>query len=157
MKIKNIFALLHVIVFASLLSSCISTKKINYFENKDQVDLALSKHLFDAKIMPKDILQIQVFSMTPEADSTENRPCVFGEHSRERTGNPHVAMTAHMAHSHSAWPVTHNGGRQIQRGPGPLPRCPSAASQDRMMRRQHTMVPQAGGMLPSCYRSSLSL
>ncbi len=67
MKIKNIFALLHVIVFASLLSSCISTKKINYFENKDQVDLALSKHLFDAKIMPKDILQIQVFSMTPEA------------------------------------------------------------------------------------------
>ena len=67
MKIKNIFALLHVIVFASLLSSCISTKKISYFENKDQVDLALSKHLFDAKIMPKDILQIQVFSMTPEA------------------------------------------------------------------------------------------
>ena len=50
-----------------LLTSCVSTKKINYFENKDQIDLALSKTLYDAKIMPKDILQIQVFTMTPEA------------------------------------------------------------------------------------------
>jgi polysaccharide export outer membrane protein len=50
-----------------LLTSCVSTKDINYFENKDQVDLALSKQLYDAKIMPKDILQIQVFTMTPEA------------------------------------------------------------------------------------------
>lgn len=50
-----------------LLTSCISTKKINYFDNKDQIDLALSKQLYDAKIMPKDILQIQVFTMTPEA------------------------------------------------------------------------------------------
>ena len=50
-----------------LLTSCVSTKKITYFENKDQIDLALSKRLYDAKIMPKDILQIQVFTMTPEA------------------------------------------------------------------------------------------
>ena len=50
-----------------LTSSCVSTKKINYFDNKDQIDLALSKQLYDAKIMPKDILQIQVFTMTPEA------------------------------------------------------------------------------------------
>lgn len=49
------------------LTSCVSTKKINYFDNKDQIDLALSKQLYDAKIMPKDILQIQVFTMTPEA------------------------------------------------------------------------------------------
>lgn len=50
-----------------LLTSCVSTKKVTYFENKDQIDLALSKTLYDAKIMPKDILQIQVFTMTPEA------------------------------------------------------------------------------------------
>ena len=50
-----------------LLTSCVSTKKINYFDNKDQIDLSLSKTLYDAKIMPKDILQIQVFTMTPEA------------------------------------------------------------------------------------------
>lgn len=50
-----------------LLTSCVSTKNINYFDNKDEIDLALSKQLYDAKIMPKDILQIQVFTMTPEA------------------------------------------------------------------------------------------
>ena len=50
-----------------LFSSCMSTKNITYFQNKDQIDFAMSKHLYDAKIMPKDILQIQVFTMTPEA------------------------------------------------------------------------------------------
>lgn len=67
MQTKNIFTLLHFIIFTLLLSSCISTKKINYFDNKDEINTALSKTLYDAKIMPKDILQIQVFTMTPEA------------------------------------------------------------------------------------------
>lgn len=55
-----------------LLTSCVSTKNITYFQNKDQIDATLSKQLFDAKIMPKDILQIQVFSMTPEASEPFN-------------------------------------------------------------------------------------
>ena len=50
-----------------LFASCVSTKQTVYFDNKDQVDLSLSKNLYDAKIMPKDILQIQVFTITPEA------------------------------------------------------------------------------------------
>jgi polysaccharide export outer membrane protein len=54
------------------MTSCVSTKKVTYFENKDQINVALSKTLFDAKIMPKDILQIQVFSMTPEASDPFN-------------------------------------------------------------------------------------
>lgn len=49
-----------------------STKNVTYFQNKDQIDLTLSKQLYDAKIMPKDILQIQVFSMTPEASEPFN-------------------------------------------------------------------------------------
>lgn len=67
MQTKKIFTLLHFIIFTLLLSSCISTKKINYFDNKDEINTAMSKTLYDAKIMPKDILQIQVFTMTPEA------------------------------------------------------------------------------------------
>ena len=55
-----------------LLTSCISTKKVNYFENKDDINTALSKTLYDAKIMPKDILQIQVFTMSPEASEPFN-------------------------------------------------------------------------------------
>lgn len=55
-----------------LLTSCVSTKKVNYFENKDEINTVLSKTLYDAKIMPKDILQIQVFSMTPEAAAPFN-------------------------------------------------------------------------------------
>ena len=67
MQTKKFFTLLHFIIFTLLLSSCISTKKLTYFDNKDEINTALSKTLYDAKIMPKDILQIQVFTMTPEA------------------------------------------------------------------------------------------
>lgn len=67
MMTKKILVLLHFAIFTFLLSGCISTKKVVYFENKDEIDLSLSKTLYDAKIMPKDILQIQVFTMTPEA------------------------------------------------------------------------------------------
>ena len=59
---KNNFVLLSIIV---LLSSCMSTKKVTYFQDKESVDAALSKGLYDAKIMPTDVLQIQAFSMTP--------------------------------------------------------------------------------------------
>lgn len=59
--------------FASLLfSSCVSTNKVAYFENKNEIDTSLSKTLYDAKIMPKDLLQIQVFTMTPEASEPFN-------------------------------------------------------------------------------------
>ena len=59
-------------VLLSLLTSCISTKKVNYFDNMNDINTALSKTLYDAKIMPKDILQIQVFTMTPEASEPFN-------------------------------------------------------------------------------------
>ena len=75
MKNKFRFFTLHSLLFILVIiamTSCVSTKKVVYFENKDQIDLALSKTLYDAKIMPKDILQIQVFTMTPEASEPFN-------------------------------------------------------------------------------------
>lgn len=67
MQTKKIFTLLHFIFFTLFLSSCVNTKKLTYFDNKNEINTALSKTLYDARIMPKDILQIQVFTMTPEA------------------------------------------------------------------------------------------
>lgn len=64
--------ILYSFVLLSILTSCVSTKNITYFQNKDQIDITASKYLYDAKIMPKDILQIQVFSMTPEASEPFN-------------------------------------------------------------------------------------
>ena len=69
---KYIFHLTSAIILLTSLSSCMSTKKVTYFENKDEINTALSKTLYDAKIMPKDILQIQVFTMTPEAAAPFN-------------------------------------------------------------------------------------
>ena len=50
-----------------LLASCASTKNVAYFQNADEVDLSQSRYLYDAKIMPKDILSITVSTSNPEA------------------------------------------------------------------------------------------
>lgn len=65
-------AFFSIIAFSLLLSSCASTKKVTYFQNKDELNQALTTPLYDAKIMPKDILQINVSSLTPEASSPFN-------------------------------------------------------------------------------------
>ena len=69
---KQVLSVLSSLLAVVLLTGCMSTKNITYFQNKNEIDMSLSKQLFDAKIMPKDILQIQVFSMTPEASEPFN-------------------------------------------------------------------------------------
>lgn len=59
----------YLILFVSvlLLCSCASTKNVPYFQNADQVILEQSRLLYDAKIMPKDILSITVSTVNPDA------------------------------------------------------------------------------------------
>ena len=64
MKKYNILFLSALIV---LLCSCGSTKEIAYFQNAKYIDFEQSKYLYDAKIMPKDILTITVTTVNPEA------------------------------------------------------------------------------------------
>lgn len=64
MKKYNILFLSALIV---LLCSCGSTKEIAYFQNAQSIDFEQSKFLYDAKIMPKDILTITVTTVNPEA------------------------------------------------------------------------------------------
>lgn len=64
MKKYNILFLSTLVV---LLCSCGSTKDIAYFQNAQSVDLEQSKFLYDAKIMPKDILSITVSTTNPDA------------------------------------------------------------------------------------------
>ena len=55
-----------------VLTSCTTTKKMSYFQNLDKVDLTQPTSLYDAKIMPKDILkiQVQILSLLPDLCQT---------------------------------------------------------------------------------------
>jgi polysaccharide export outer membrane protein len=53
--------------FAIALSSCSSTKNVAYFLNSDSVKLDSSAYLYDARIMPKDILTITVTTTDQDA------------------------------------------------------------------------------------------
>lgn len=50
-----------------LLSSCGSTKNVAYLQNAQYIDFEQSKYLYDAKIMPKDVLSITISTVNPEA------------------------------------------------------------------------------------------
>lgn len=50
-----------------LLSGCSSTKDVAYFQNSSSVNLDASKYLYDARIMPKDVLTITVSATDADA------------------------------------------------------------------------------------------
>ena len=78
-KLFASFAMLTVLV----MSSCTSYKRVPYIQNSQDVDLTMATSLYDARIMPKDILQITVncpedenatrmFNLTVPVDPTGN-------------------------------------------------------------------------------------
>ena len=72
--LKNSYSVsLSLIVTLSLvLSSCGSVKDVAYFQNSDYIDLSRSEYLYDARIMPKDVLTITVNTVNPEAAAPFN-------------------------------------------------------------------------------------
>ena len=67
--------ILNLVWFAALclfLGSCGSSKHIAYFQNADTVSTEASKGLFDARIMPKDLLTITVSTTDPKAATPFN-------------------------------------------------------------------------------------
>lgn len=66
--ILSIFTALFVLSFFS----CSSTKNVAYFKNADSISLAASKGLYDAKIMPKDLLTITVSTTDPKTSAPFN-------------------------------------------------------------------------------------
>ena len=69
---KKILGLVASAVLCLLLGSCGSGKNIAYFKNADTISLAASKVLYDARIMPKDLLTITVSTTDPKASMPFN-------------------------------------------------------------------------------------
>jgi polysaccharide export outer membrane protein len=55
-----------------LVTSCSGAKDVAYFKNIDNVDMSTTRGLYDAKIMPKDMLNINVNTTEPEASRPFN-------------------------------------------------------------------------------------
>ena len=70
MKKISYFFLAAVAVLA--VTSCSTPKNVAYIQNSDDVDYAKSEFLYDARIMPKDILTITISTVNPEASAPFN-------------------------------------------------------------------------------------
>lgn len=55
-----------------LLDACSSAKQVAYFQNIDSTSLTASKGLYDARIMPKDLLTITVVTSDPSTSKPFN-------------------------------------------------------------------------------------
>jgi polysaccharide export outer membrane protein len=60
------------IFLVALITSCSAPKNVAYLWNSNDVDLSQSQFLYDARIMPKDILTITVNTVNPEATAPFN-------------------------------------------------------------------------------------
>lgn len=60
------------VVLLLLMTGCAGSKKVAYFQNIDTVSLAQSRGLYDARIMPKDMLSITISTIDPEASQPFN-------------------------------------------------------------------------------------
>ena len=69
MKKNSCFIL---VLLVALMTSCSAPKNVAYLQNSDYVDLSQSQYLYDARIMPKDILTITVNTVNPEAAAPFN-------------------------------------------------------------------------------------
>ena len=67
---KKILLPIIILTIIVILSGCAAAKKIPYFKNIDSISLAASKSLYDAHIMPKDLLTIAVVT----SDQETSRP-----------------------------------------------------------------------------------
>ena len=59
-----------------LMSSSCSVKKFAYFQGADKIDLNQQSAFYDARIMPKDQLDIKVYTISPEASAPFNMSTV---------------------------------------------------------------------------------
>ena len=55
-----------------LMTSCSAPQNVAYIKNSDQIDLSQSEFLYDARIMPKDVLTITVSTVNPDAAAPFN-------------------------------------------------------------------------------------
>ena len=87
---KNLFLDALVVILVAVLTSCGSTKNIAYFQNSNDIDFDKSKNLYDARIMPKDLLTITVSTVNPEAAIPFNLtvPTPYSQASRSTTSQP---------------------------------------------------------------------
>ena len=75
---------------ALLCASCSAPKNVAYIKNSDEVDLSQSAYLYDARIMPKDVLTITVNTVNPDAAAPFNLsvPTAFNNQTRSTYSQP---------------------------------------------------------------------
>jgi polysaccharide export outer membrane protein len=71
-NMKKILVPFVALMMILLIGSCAGSKKVAYWQNADSINWAASRGLYDAKIMPKDMLTITVNTTDPAAAAPFN-------------------------------------------------------------------------------------
>ena len=69
---KKLFYSILAAVAMLTVTSCSTPKNVAYIQNSDYIDYSNSEFLYDARIMPKDILTVTINTVNPEASAPFN-------------------------------------------------------------------------------------
>lgn len=69
---KKLFYSILAAVAVLTVTSCSTPKNVAYIQNSDYIDYSNSEFLYDARIMPKDILTVTINTVNPEASAPFN-------------------------------------------------------------------------------------
>ena len=110
---KKVLFSVVIIAMALLLNSCGSSKKVAYFQNIDEISLAASRGLYDAKIMPKDQLTITVHTTDPAAAQPFNLTVRHGLGANNSVSNSGGSLMGYLVDNNGDidFPVFH---RRVQ-------------------------------------------
>lgn len=83
------------VIAMMMVTGCGSTKDVPYFQNSDTIDFSSSIYLYDARVMPKDLLTITVSTSDEEAAVPFNLtvPTTVSINSRVSTGSNMMIQT----------------------------------------------------------------
>lgn len=79
-----------------LMGSCAGSKKVAYFQNIDSISLAASRGLYDARIMPKDMLTITVSTTDPAASTPFNQSIFYRLGASGGTGSRYEYLQGYL-------------------------------------------------------------
>jgi polysaccharide export outer membrane protein len=89
------------VLFAVVLSfeSCISYKNLSYFQNIETTDFSQVKHFYDARIVAKDLLTINVSTTDPEAGRPFNLQYTGSNNSYAAGGSQGVNLRTYLVNN----------------------------------------------------------
>ena len=108
---KKFYSILSVLVFAALMCSCVSTKKIVYFQGADSLYVQAQRVMqqYEMKLKPADQIMVKVTCSEPDLLSVFAQDVVMGTGGGGKTNSSSLSSSSGSMSNVYAYTITNDG------------------------------------------------